>query len=253
MDNQHMRAGHGKDNYCEGVDLNSYLVREASALAVLAGVLGEAEDQERFSGLARERAETIRRELWDDACGFFFDRDARDGSCIRVKHVGAFAALWAGVATENQATRIVHEHLLNENEFARPWPVPALAADEPCYRPGYDHGDHPRCCSWLAHTWVPSNYFTFQGLRRYGFDREAAELCRKTWELFLLHPFYEYYVTETGLGTGLRPFWGWSGLALFMPLEMQRGIDPTVLRTEHSAFATMHQAVADTLYRGNVL
>ncbi len=248
MDNQHERAGSNVDQFCEGVDLNAYLVREAEAFALLAESLGEAQDAARFREIAQARAEAIRTELWDDAAGMFFDRDARTGESIRVKHVGAFATLWAGVPSAAQAQRLVREHLLNPREFWREWPLPALAADEPGYRPGFAPPDHPRCCSWRAHTWIPTNYYAFHGLRRYGFQTEAAALCAKTWELFLTHPFYEYYVTENGLGTGLRPFWGWSGLALFMPLENSRRLDPTALTTENAAQTQMHAAAADVLF-----
>ena len=248
MDNQHERAGNGTDSFCEGIDLNAYLVREAEAFAVLAAALGEDEDARRFRQHAEARAQVIRQTLWDEDAGMFFDRDARDGRVIRVKHAGVFAALWAGVATDTQAQRLVLDHLLNPDEFWREWPLPALSADEPGYRAGFASGDHPRCCSWRAHTWIPTNYYAFQGLRRYGFGNEASALCRKTWELFLIHPFYEYYVTESGLGTGLRPFWGWSGLALFMPLEDSRGLDPTVLSETNPAQMHMHEAVANVLF-----
>jgi hypothetical protein len=76
---------------------------------------------------------------------------------------------------------------------------------------------------------MPLNYFTFQGLRRYGFDREAEALARRSEELFVAQPFREYYLTETGAGMGREEFVGWSGLALYMRDECERAIDPTAL------------------------
>lgn len=248
MDNQHDRAGRRKENFCEGIDLNAYLVREAEAMSLLAGTLGETADAVHFREMSQGRAETVRRELWHEEDGFFYDRDARDGSWLRIKHVGAFAALWAGIATEAQAKRLVKEHLLNEKEFHRPWPVPALAANEPGYFAGFDADDHPRCCSWRAHTWIPTNYYTVHGLRRYGFHDAANHIVERTWEMFLTHPFYEYYVTENGLGTGIRPFRGWSSLAMFMPIEAKWALDPTRLSSENDATARMREIVKELMY-----
>src|SRR5690606_34253302 len=94
----------------------------------------------------------------------------------------------------------------------------------------------------------PTNYYTVQGLLRYGFEKEANWITDRTWEMFLTHPFYEYYVTETGLGTGLRPFWGWSSLAMFMPIEAKWKLDPTDLAPDNKAIPQMRQAVRELMY-----
>ena len=39
----------------------------------------------------------------------------------------------------------------------------------------------------------------------------------------------EWYNAETGAAQGLDPFWGWSALAYFMPLEYELGCNPTKL------------------------
>lgn len=248
MDNQSERAGGNVDGFCEGVDLNSYLVRESKAMAILAQALGEKQDATRFQALSDQRAAAMREQLWHEQDGFFYDRDARSGDWIKVKYAGAFAALWAGVPTAEQAKRMIQQHLCNEAEFNRPWPIPTLAANESGYRAGFMPQDHPRCCSWRAHTWIPTNYYAVHGLRRYGFHEQSRWITSRTWELFLTHPFYEYYVTELGIGTGLRPFWGWSSLAMFMPLEERHNIDPTRLELHNDAFARQHKVIQDILY-----
>ncbi len=237
MDNQHERAGgRGRpENVCEGVDLNAYLVREARAMSILAQLLGKEQDRRRFEEWAEQRARTIREACWDEAEGLFYDYHAVEKRPIRVKHVGAFATLWAGVATPRQAQRLVKEHLLNEKEFQRPWPIPALAASELGYVEGFLPTDSTGCCSWRAHTWMPTNYYTFQGLRRYGFSAEALQLAEKSFDLFLFAPFSEYYATESGIGTGRKPFRGWTALALFMENEHDLGVDPTELLSENGA------------------
>jgi putative isomerase len=36
----------------------------------------------------------------------------------------------------------------------------------------------------------------------------------------------EYYDSQTGLGYGMNPFWGWSSLAYVMPLDLEMHYDP---------------------------
>jgi hypothetical protein len=231
MDNQYERAGHFHDAYCEGVDLNAYLVRELEALAELSrrgNALGLVPDESaRLLDLAEQKKQAMRTWCWCDRDRMFYDYHAREKRPIRVRYGGAFAALWAGVATARQARDLVRRHLLNPDEFARPFPIPALARSEPGYHDGWLPEETLSTCSWRAHTWLPINYMTFAGLRRYGFVSEARELAARTHDLFAREPFREYYLSETGQGTGRADFLGWSGLALYMPDEWRDGIDPT--------------------------
>jgi len=131
------------------------------------------------------------------------------------------------VLDADRARRMVTEHLLNPDEFWRRQPIPGMAADEPGYMVGHRPGDPTRCCSWRAHSWVPVNYYVFQGLRQYGFHDAAAELAGKTEAMFCQNPFREYYCSDSAEGCGRDPFLGWSALALFMRQELDRGVDMT--------------------------
>ena len=152
--------------------------------------------------------------LWDEQEGIFYDRDARCGEAIKVKYIGSFAVLWAGIATKAQADRLVKEHLLNPREFYRPFPFPAYAASEPGYTEGYLPGDLG--CNWRANTWIPTNYYVMRGLLDYGYTDLAKEITRITYETVKRVGDREYYTSETSRGCGLDPFWGWSLLAYLM-------------------------------------
>lgn len=246
MDNHYERAGDwtGENGFCEGVDLNSYLVRECRAMAQLATLLGHDRDAADFTAAAGRRSAAIQRDLWDEAEGFYYDRHARTNEFVRVKHAGAFAPMWAGVCSEDQAARLVDGHLLNPREFWRPYPIPALAASEPGYVEGFPAGESTGCCSWRAHTWLPVNYTVFHGLRTYGYHAVADELVAATWRMFMRGRFAEYYTSESGIGTGRKPFWGWTCLALFMPHEFELGIDPTSPDPSNHAVAAMRAHLA---------
>lgn len=230
MDNQHERAGWWYDCFCEGVDLNCYLVRECTAFSRIAELRGCRADAELFAGHAGRLSTAVQKWLWNEKLGMFLDVDRRSGEQIPVKYIGSFAALWAGVATQRQADRMVCEHLENPAQFKRPFPYPALAADEP----GYTEEKLPTDlgCGWRAQTWVPTNYIVFHGLNRYGCAQLAHQLADSTFAHVKSIGDREYYNTESETGNGLNPFWGWSLLAYFMPYEAETGADPTQLCTD---------------------
>lgn len=227
MDNHHERAGHWNDCYGRGVDLASYLHRECMAFARIAFLKDKTEDYDMFVSHAESIKSAVNKYMWDDKAGMYFDIDSRTGEKISYRYAGTFAPLWAGIASENQAKRLIEEHLLNENEFWRPYPVPATAANEKNYVFGHAPGDIG--CSWRAHTWIPSNYFIFHGLVDYGYEKIAKEISDKTFQMIAKYGDWEYYGSEEGIGCGLNPFWGWSLLAYFMPAEYESEYNPTKL------------------------
>ncbi len=229
MDNHYERAGTFHDAFCEGVDLNSYLVREYEAFALIADHLKQSSDAIYFRRLAEKKRAAINRWCWNESDGMYYDYHARENRQIPVKHAGVFATLWASVPSPAQAGRLVKEHLLNPDEFWRNWPLPALAAGEPGYFEGYLPEETIQCCTWRAHSWMPVNYYAFHGLLYYGFKEAAAELAKRNREMFCREPFREYYKADSGTACGRDPFWGWSGLALYMEEELEKNIDPTAL------------------------
>lgn len=225
MDNQHERAGYWCDSFCCGVDLASFLVRECRAFSLLGELLEEKADAVQFGIYAEEMAHRVRTMMWDEEDGFFYDIDKRTGEKIRVRYSGAFSVLWAGIATPEMAESMVTKYLQNPKEFRRGFLYPSLAASEP----GYTEEFLPKdlgCC-WRANTWIPVNYYIFQGLRKYGYTELAEELVEVTYQNVKNIGDREYYTTESKSGCGLNPFWGWSLLAYFMPYEAKSGYDPT--------------------------
>jgi hypothetical protein len=227
MDNQLSRSGDLDSNFDEGVDLACYLVRELQAMAIISGKLGKTKEQNQYQQHAKELTNLINNVFWDEKDGFYYDRNEKTGIIIRVKSVAGFFPLWAGVASPEQAGRLVREHLLNEKEFWLPYPVATYAKTELDFYEGTTNGE----CNWRGNTWIPVNYMIFHGLINYGYDKEARELADRTYKMVLdNNPVTrEYYDSETGQGYGMNPFWGWSSLGYIMPLEYKLHYDPTNL------------------------
>ena len=224
MDNQDLRAGHIYSMTIEGVDLNSYLVREFDAMSVIAEGLGLEEDASQWKEKAAAMRGRINDIMWDEKDGFYYDRNERTGELVRYKSASSFMALWAGVATQKQADRMIKEHLLNPEEFWLEYPLASWAKNEK----GYYQQRRGVECTWMGACWIPVNYSVMHALVRYGYQEAAAELAGKSFEMVLSEDATrEYYNAETGVGQGLNPFWGWSALAYAMPFELEAGYDPT--------------------------
>ena len=190
------------------------------------------EDAAYFQKHADRLKNTILSLMWDENDRFFYDIDKRTGEKLPMRYLGAFASLWANVATEAMAKDMIKRYLMNPNEFRRGFLYPVMSAANPGYTEGYLPGDIG--CNWRANTWIPTNYYVFQSLRKYGYVEEAVELARVTFDTVKRIGDREYYATESQKGCGLDPFWGWSLLAYFMPWENENGYDPTEISLKNN-------------------
>ena len=126
-------------------------------------------------------------------------------------------ALWAGIATPEQARRMVRENLLDERTFCAPYGVRTLSKLEKMYNLRATHNPS----NWQGPIWGISNYMVFRGLADYGFDTEARQMAEKTISLFgedlrkngTLH---EYYDPDTAAPIINPGFQNWNYLVLNM-------------------------------------
>ncbi|MFI3248949.1 MAG: trehalase family glycosidase [Rikenellaceae bacterium] len=222
MDNQHHRVSGTFQN--ESVDLNCYLYKEWLSLAELAEMLGDLDGVHLYRAKAAGIATVIDKLLWDEEDGIYYDRLVESGELKKVKGVSAFSPLYVGIASEDQAKRLVEEHLANPDEYWDNYGVRSLSKSEK----GYDqNGCTPpeAFCNWNGPTWMPFNYMFFHGLMDYGYTEYAEELAYKCLDLvYLKNPVTrEYYNSTTGEGYGRNPFFGWSSLGYIMPIEFEMG------------------------------
>jgi putative isomerase len=210
----------------EGVDLQCYLYREYVALAVLSQKLGFTTRSGEFQKQADDLKRLIQQKMWSEADGTFLNIDSRTGQFVRIKSWTNFIPLWAGVATREQAQRMIRQHLLNPREFWAPGGIRSLTPDEPLY--------DPKAGYWRGPVWVISNYLMMHGLINYGFQKEGRELAAKTVSLLLRDlrvsgSMRENYQPETGEPARCERLVGWNLLAEHMQEEAQTGSDPTSL------------------------
>jgi alpha,alpha-trehalase len=145
------------------VDLNAILHARELDLARMQEHLGNLEAARKWQARAATRAETMNALLWDEAAGFYFDFDFQAGQRNPHPSLAGFYPLWSGLASPEQAERVVHEWL---PRFERPGGL--LTTLE--VRAG---------CQWAApNGWAPLHWLVVAGLERYGFHADATRVMR---------------------------------------------------------------------------
>lgn len=223
--------------------LNCLMYRELLAMQYIATQLGHAEAAEEYSQRAEELKLQVQHYCWDERDGMYYSVDLalrpaqptqqlffghpfllheggpRSYPCLiqRIGSWAGFMALWAGIATPEQAQRMVSENLTDTLSFCAPYGVRTLSRQEAMYSMAATHNPS----NWNGPIWGISNYMVFRGLVRYGMTSEAKALAQKTITLYGRDleqngSLHEYYNPETGEGIINPGFQNWNYLVLNM-------------------------------------
>ena len=223
--------------------LNCLMYKELLAMAYIASRLALADEAARFNDMAAVLKKAVQEHCWDEKDGMYYSVDInllpytgepeyifgkpfvlhegapRDYPCL-IQRLGCwsgFMALWAGIATEQQAVRMVKENLMDKRTFCAPYGVRTLSKLEKMYNMRPTHNPS----NWQGPIWGVSNYMVFRGLADYGFKKEARTMAQKTVALYgsdlkkegALH---EYYNPDTGEPIINKGFQNWNYLVLNM-------------------------------------
>ena len=201
----------------ESVDLNSYLYAEKLYLASMAEILGRVRDVAVLRAAAEDLRDLIRSTMFDEETGYFYDVDIETKQPLLVQGPEGWIPLWAGVATEAQAERVVRV-VMNREKFATHMPFPTIAADHEKF--------DPRDGYWRGSVWLDQAYFAVKGLERYGYLDEADALRTRLFEspvgLLADAPIYENYHPLTGEPLN-APHFSWSAAHYLLLLESPEG------------------------------
>ena len=223
--------------------LNCLMYKELRAISFLASQLGMKDAAQQYEKDAEALCQAVREYCWDEKDGMYYSVDLnllpftgepqiifgkpfvlhegapRDYPCLiqRLGSWSGFMTLWAGIATPEQARRMVKENLLDERTFWAPYGVRTLSKLEKMYNMRGTHNPS----NWQGPIWGISNYMVFRGLADYGFQEEARQMAEKTIALFgndlskggVLH---EYYNPDTGEPIINPGFQNWNYLVLNM-------------------------------------
>jgi hypothetical protein len=231
-------------NSSGNIFLNCLMYKELLAVAYLAQSLHLAPAiAQQYQQQADALKAAIQKNCWDERDGYFYSVDLnlrpitnqpgnymgsrfvlhkghpRDYDCLiqRLEGWSGFMAMWAGIATPEQAKRMVEEHLDNPKTLGAPFGIRSLSKMEKMY--GLYASGNPS--NWDGPIWGISNYLVFRGLVQYGFTNEAREMADKTITLFgrdfqTAGALHEYYNPDTGDPIINKGFQNWNYLVMNM-------------------------------------
>jgi alpha,alpha-trehalase len=187
-------------------DLNAILYLRERDFERAARMLGDETGAEAWRQRAAARQQTIQELLWDERAGFYFDYDYVAEQINPHASLAGFYPLWAGLATEAQARRMVKDWL---PQFELPGGLVTTLIEQKGRQWAYPNG------------WAPLQWIVTVGLDRYGYTAEAERIRRK-WCDNCAAVFEEtgamwekYNVAEVGIKQehglyGSIPGFGWS-------------------------------------------
>ena len=144
------------------VCLNSLLCIMENDTGEILETLGRGNEAEEWRDRARRRAAQVNRLMWDDQAGLYFDYNFERKSVRQYPYLATFYPLWAGIASPGQADCIVRNLPLFE----------CLGGLRTSTVHTGDQWDSP-------FGWAPLEWIAVQGLRRYGYQKEADRISRR--------------------------------------------------------------------------
>jgi putative isomerase len=213
-------------------DTNNNMLNQASAglmgmyvadcnnLSVIAGILGKADDVQELKRRSNQYSNKL-QELWDEKSGIYRDKDLKTGELSKHLSPANFYPLLGKVPGQQQAERMIKEHLMNPEEFYGEWMIPSIARNDP----GFADNTY-----WRGRIWAPMNFLVYMGLTQYELPDARKMLADKSKALLLKSwltekRVYENYNSVSGIGNDVSnsdSFYAWGGLLGFIAL-MEEG------------------------------
>jgi len=144
------------------VCLNSLLYKTEKDMERMSILLGHPQDANNWRNRADERRKRMVQYFWDERQGLFFDYNFVSRKRSKYEYATTFYPLWAGLASKAEAQAVVH----NLNSFEQ---AGGLAMSRTESQAQWD----------LPYGWAPIQLMAVEGLRRYGYDRDADRISGK--------------------------------------------------------------------------
>jgi alpha,alpha-trehalase len=144
------------------VCLNSLLFLMEMQTAEILTDLDRKSEAQTWRAKAETRANAIKKLMWDQRDGLFYDYDFVDKHLRHYPFLTTFYPLWAGFATKEQAARIVKNLPLFEK----------VGGLQTSTEVSGNQWDSP-------FGWAPLEMIAVEGLRRYGYNEDAERISMK--------------------------------------------------------------------------
>jgi alpha,alpha-trehalase len=152
------------------VDLNSLLYKYERDFAFAERVLGDEEAAVKWEQAAHKRRMSMNELMWSELRGFYYDYNFIKEHRGSVSSLAAYYTMWAGLASEKQAARLVSALKKFEEKGGLATTDQQIGQLVPGAFP--TQWAHPN-------GWAPLHLITIKGLQKYGYHKEAERIALK--------------------------------------------------------------------------
>ena len=200
----------------EDVLVNSIYIKN---LQVISSLLFEVDDEDsarHFGRRALKSKEALIKKCYDREDRFFYDVFGSDDQKAKVKTIKGLMPIILDLP-RSIVKDMVKNYLLSDTEFSSAFPVPTVAMSEPSFAPvPLTIKNEP--ILWRGPTWINTNWYIYNGLKKHGYKKEAENIKEKSINLIEKSGFSEFFNPLSGEGYGAHNF-SWSTLVVDMILS----------------------------------
>lgn len=179
------------------IDLNSLLYKYEKDFAKASYILRRKKDEAFWQDRADDRYRRIKKYMWNEEKGFFFDYDFVNKAQSDFYSLAGFVPMWAKLVTATEAKEMQEKLPLFETDFGltitakasqpKPFPMDGIPS---AFKRSITELITPK--QWdYPNIWSPLEYLTVIGLLRYGFLEDAVRIMQKSTKAHL-HIFEKY-------------------------------------------------------------
>lgn len=191
----------------QDVHFNAILYRSDHDLKTLAELIHEDTSEiDKWIGLMKTN---FNKRFWNEVDGLFYDFDTVSQRAIKVNTGTTFMPLYAGLALNEQAERLIKDYYHQSAHYGLDEDVRYQLTSASKSIPYWD----PRRY-WRGPVWILLNWLIYRGLQNYGYAFEAKSLRDDSLSLIEKSGYREYYDPRDGSGCGSESFSWSAALAL---------------------------------------
>lgn len=164
------RFGHKCLNYLP-VDLNALLYKYEADFAFAATELGKGQEAKKWRKAAQSRKQAMDKLMWSELKGLYYDYNFVKQQRGSVNSLAAYYTMWAGMADEHQAKRMVSSLRKFENQGG-------LSTTDSAQIGQLVPGAVPSQWAY-PNGWAPLHFIVVKGLQRYGYHEDARRIAMK--------------------------------------------------------------------------
>jgi alpha,alpha-trehalase len=190
-------------------DISTFQYREYKAMARLAEKLGKPDEAAEYRNKAADLKAAMLNHFWSAQDAMFYNVRRDTGKPVKRISYSSFVPLIDDILPEEdaRAQEMIRRYLLNKDVMLAPYGIRSLSKQDPDYNNAAIIVPYS---NWQGPIWINANYMNYIALKRYGFDKQAAELSGTLGRIVVADiakwgSMHEDYDAETGKGLAPTP------------------------------------------------